>query len=248
MNQNYQNQNPGPPSLLVDGYISQCFGPQHAEAFFLFLLKNNSFYGAYYSGREGGYFIVTSVPRHIQVQFPDPRTWIIDRGLMSYGTMVPQGFWVPHTNTDRRQHVAEAELQMPIFFEDTNGRLGITLEAAASGRCHGLLNAQCFAPLGNKSTTHIRILWPGYVEFKRQVQIRDETSVRNPITIFRFAYHIGRSVDAFFRARQPDAGYSDPRWRIGEGGISPREIIIIGAIHVSIGGWQPILQLNRFIF
>jgi len=128
MNQNYQNQNPGPPSLLVDGYISQCFGPQHAEAFFLFLLKNNSFYGAYYSGREGGYFIVTSVPRNIQVQFPDPRTWIIDRGLMSYGTMVPQGFWVPHTNTDRRQHVAEAELQMPIFFEDTNGSSALLLK------------------------------------------------------------------------------------------------------------------------
>ena len=77
---------------------------------------------------------------------------------MGYGTVVPQGMWVPHTITDRRHHVAEAELQMPIFFEDANGRLGITLEAAATGRCHGLLNAQCFAPLGNKTTTHIRIV------------------------------------------------------------------------------------------
>jgi len=239
------NQNPG-PSLLVDGYISQCFGPQHAEEFFRSLLKNNSFYAAYCSG-ESSLFIVTSVPRHIQVQLSDPRTWIIDRGVVGYGSVVPQGVWVPHTNTDRRSHVTEAELQMPIFFEDTNGRLGITLEAAASGRCHDLLNAQCFAPLGSKSTTHIRILWPGYVEFRRQVQIRDETSVRNPITIFRFAYHIGKSVDAFLRARQPDAGHSDLRWRIGEGGISPREIIIIGAINVSIGSWMPILQLNRFI-
>ena len=43
--------------------------------------------------------------------------------------------------------------------------------------------------------------WLGYVEFKRHVQIRDETSQRNPITNFKFAYHIGRSVDAFIKVR-----------------------------------------------
>jgi len=243
------SQHPNPVTLLVDGYISQCFSPQQAEAFFLFLLKNNSFYAAaYYPGRQSGYFIVNSVPPHIHVQFPNPRSWIIDRGPVNYGTVVPQGLWVPHTNTDRRQHVAEAPLQMPIFFEDTNGTLGITLEAAASGRCHGLLDAQCFAPLGNKTTTHIRVAWPGYFEFRRQVQTRDETSHRNPITLYRFAYHIGRSVDAFLQNRRPDGGHPDPRWRIGEGRILPQDIIIIGAIHVSSGSWQPILQLNRYIF
>ena len=33
------------------------------------------------------------------------------------------------------------------------------------------------------------------------------------------------------------------RWRIGEGGINPIDIRIIGAIHVSAGSWMPILQL-----
>lgn len=42
--------------------------------------------------------------------------------------------------------------------------------------------------------------WPGYIEYKRQVQIRDETSQRNSISIFRFAHHIGRSVDSFIKA------------------------------------------------
>jgi len=41
--------------------------------------------------------------------------------------------------------------------------------------------------------------WPGYDEFKRQVQIRDETSDRSPITVAKFAHHVGRSVEAFFR-------------------------------------------------
>jgi hypothetical protein len=41
--------------------------------------------------------------------------------------------------------------------------------------------------------------WPGYNEFKRQVQIRDETPAKNPITVAKFAHHIGRSVEAFLR-------------------------------------------------
>lgn len=41
--------------------------------------------------------------------------------------------------------------------------------------------------------------WPGYREFKRQVQIKDETPARNPITVAKFAHHVGRSVEAFFR-------------------------------------------------
>jgi hypothetical protein len=41
--------------------------------------------------------------------------------------------------------------------------------------------------------------WPGYNEFKRQVQIRDETPAKNPITIGKFAHHIGRSIEAFLR-------------------------------------------------
>jgi hypothetical protein len=41
--------------------------------------------------------------------------------------------------------------------------------------------------------------WPGYNEFKRQVQIKDETSANNPITVAKFARHVGRSVEAFLR-------------------------------------------------
>ena len=74
------------------------------------------------------------------------------------GTVVPQKLWTPQTVTDRRQHVEEAPLQMPIFFQHTDGRLGIPLDVAISGRCHSLLNAQHVAPVGPPTTTYIRIL------------------------------------------------------------------------------------------
>jgi hypothetical protein len=86
---------------------------------------------------------------------------VLDRGIVNRGTVVPQFLWAPHTVTDRKHHVEEADLQLPIFFQSTDGQLGLTLEAAAAGRCNGLIGAQDFAPLGMKSTTHIRIVVSG---------------------------------------------------------------------------------------
>jgi hypothetical protein len=86
---------------------------------------------------------------------------VLDRGILNKGTVVPQTLWAPHTLTDQKLHVEQAELQLPIFFQCSDGRLGLPLEAAASGRCHGLTNAQNLAPLGMKSTTHIRIVVSG---------------------------------------------------------------------------------------
>ena len=85
-------------------------------------------------------------------------SWLLDRAVLGgRGAVIPQTMWTPHTVTDKRQHVEEAVLQMPIFFEGKDGRLGLSLGEAAAGRCHGLRNAQQFAPIGHKSTTHIRI-------------------------------------------------------------------------------------------
>ena len=40
----------------------------------------------------------------------------------------------------------------------------------------------------------------------------------------------------------------EARWRIGPGGITRDDVIIIGVVHVSQGSWQPILQLRRYVF
>ena len=242
--------------------------------------------------RGSRFFLANQITQHVIVQpfDGDTSSRLLDRAVVNKGTVVPQTMWSPHTVTDKRQHVEEAVLQSPIFFEGWDGMLGLSLEASATGRCHGLRRAQEFAPLGQKSTTHIRIVvcvvfrsipkshslnllsiqWPGYQDFKRQVQLRDETSEHNPITISRFAHHIGRSVEAFFKVKssdlpttttvlsflisyqscEPDPGSTDSRreqWQIGPHGIQRSDIIVIGAIHVSAGSWMPILQLSRYI-
>ena len=89
--------------------------------------------------------------------------------------------------------------------------------------------------------------WRGYREFKRQVPIRDETAQRNIVSLSKFAQHVGRTVEAFLKSAQVDFENPVPQWQIGERGIQPHEVIIIGAIQVSSGGWMPILQLTRYI-
>ena len=39
----------------------------------------------------------------------------------------------------------------------------------------------------------------------------------------------------------------DPNWRVGAGGITKEQVILVGVVHVSQGSWQPILQLNRYV-
>jgi hypothetical protein len=149
------------PKILVDGYISHCFSPRQAERYFLCLLKSNTTPSCptlHTPGIESAFFFVHSVPRHISDQFPDQSRWVLDRDILNKGTVVPQTLWAPHTLTDQKHHVEQAELQLPVFFQCTDGRLGLSLEAAATGRCHSLTNAQSMARLGGWSTTHIRIL------------------------------------------------------------------------------------------
>jgi hypothetical protein len=51
----------------------------------------------------------------------------------------------------------------------------------------------------------------------------------------------------FLQTCQPDTGCPNPKWHMGQAGIRPSDIVIIGAVHVSAGSWMPILQLTRFI-
>ena len=77
---------------------------------------------------------------------------------MNGGTVVPQTMWSSHSASDRRQHVEWGKLQMPVFFEDKDQALGFSLEVSVEGQCHILRHANDPAPLGHKTTTHIRII------------------------------------------------------------------------------------------
>jgi hypothetical protein len=148
-------------TLLVDGYISRSFTSRAAEEYFFHLLKRNhipAYRVVSYPGSESCYFVLDSASPHGQVRPLPESDWVLDRSMMAMGTVVPQAMWSPPSVEEKRRLVGEAELQMPIFFEGPDGKLGIPLEAAASGPCGGLTNAQEIARVGQRSILNVRIL------------------------------------------------------------------------------------------
>ena len=102
--------------------------------------------------------------------------------------------------------------------------------------------------------------------------IRDQTLNQNTITIESFARRIASGVTRFLSVSPlHHLGFSaaigrdfndlhlywlqeaeslegqDPNWRVGVGGITKEQVILVGIVHVSQGSWQPILQLNRYV-
>ena len=93
--------------------------------------------------------------------------WLVDYIIVRTGTVIPQARWSPENVNDLRHHVTEAILQMPIFFIQRNGTVGLSLDDAYNNRCHTLRDARMQAQFGGKYTTQIRIgvrdRWPRVV-------------------------------------------------------------------------------------
>ncbi|KAA1468873.1 hypothetical protein DENSPDRAFT_546342 [Dentipellis sp. KUC8613] len=165
------------------------------------------------------------------------------------GLIMPLDVWQPLYPSVREQHVVNSPLCLPIYFyrSDSND-IGIPLVDAAEKRCRTLSHWFDSVDLGGKATTWIKILAKGYPEFGRQMQARDETAARCPLRMEKVAQHVGRIVRKWIAeasTQQMRTEDGDPRWRIGQGGITERDIILLGIINVSAGTWMPLFRLNR---
>jgi len=135
--------------ILVDGYIAQTFTPQDASAFFTLLLRTPDV-RSHVSYTRGVWYM--DYAQHPSSGFP------LDFSVRSMeGTVVPQRRWTPADEFDIRRHVQEATLQPPIFFVNRNGGVGFWLPDILEGRDGDLYNRDSHAPLGGRTTTHIRI-------------------------------------------------------------------------------------------
>jgi len=240
--------------LLVDGFIPHMFSPEDAYTYFSALLGTPNFmryYGISYS--KAVWYIVQNTHRIMPplrgAPVPNPPLPLDFDVRKTEGTIVPQRRWIPKDEVDHRRYVQKVMLQLPIFFVNRrSGGLGFWLPDILRGHDHDLSNGGTQAPLGGFLTTYIRISWPGYDHdhgWGHQIPIRDETAVRNFITLARLMKHVGKSVDGFLRSAY-ERGAND-RWRIGTNGITRDHIKIIGVVHVSAGNWMPILQLTQYL-
>jgi len=183
---------------------------------------------------------LVSNPSRLTVQ--GQPAWILDYVVRPRGTVVPQQLWSPQGQGDWRRYVEKADFHMPVFFNNVDGSLGVPLNAAAGQM--SLYGANQLAPLGDKTTTKIRIGWPGYQPAESQVQLRDQTPARSPITLDRLVRHLCGRVRQFLSDCEhvPVQGHPH-KWTVGHGNITFSEVILIGVVQVSAGSWMPILQL-----
>jgi hypothetical protein len=110
---------------------------------------------------KGVWYFIRHAP-YVQPPSPGPSTQNVSLPLdfsvrTTQGTVIPQRRWIPGDGIDLRRHVEDGALQLPIFFVDHSGGIGFWLPDILQGRHHDLYDGDREAPLGGKTTTHIRI-------------------------------------------------------------------------------------------
>ncbi|KAG2346944.1 hypothetical protein BDR05DRAFT_997313 [Suillus weaverae] len=93
-------------------------------------------------------------------------------------------------------------------------------------------------------TISIRIEWPGYPSFTKQIASKDWKKKRSPNTRERLAIKVAGAVQSFFK-KHANTSCDPPnsRWRIGSNGIRIEQLALVSLHRVSQGSWQPKLCL-----
>ncbi|TFK39968.1 hypothetical protein BDQ12DRAFT_698016 [Crucibulum laeve] len=165
----------------------------------------------------------------------------------SFGPFVPQPMYKPHTNSDRKRYVEEVELEEPIYFMTDHGECGILLSDALRARVKTLKDRDQTVFEGRGPSVSIRLEWPGYRQWSRQIPTKDFRSPPGPITKAKLAKNVAKCVQRFIdeRKNQPLEEETDVRWKIGHPHITLDDIVLVSIHHVSLGSWQPHLRLRR---
>ena len=208
---------------LTDGYTSYTYTSRNAEKYVGVLFKVDAKLVVAFRDDKSGAYYVFNPPSHYSppnCQIFGRNAWILDYAVnRSGGSVVPQQLWLPQGQGDRRRYVEQAQLHMPVFFFNMDGSMGVPVMNAAVGQVQ-LLRGRYLPPqLADRTTIKIRICvctrslpahphhlpyvsqWPGYVPSEHQVQMRDQTSGKSPITFDKFVKHVGSRVKQFLLVR-----------------------------------------------
>jgi len=164
------------------------------------------------------------------------------------GPMVPQKRYKPHTSSDRRRYVDEVVLEGPThFYMQKPDEVGIPLRDAMHGRFARLVQRDDPMFQERGPSISVRINWPGYQPWSRQIPTRDFRNPPEPMTRAKLAKNVAKSVARFIAEHKgrPMEEDGDPAWVVGPGKIDVFDLVLIRLDNVSKGSWQVELQLIR---
>jgi len=162
--------------------------------------------------------------------------------------LLPQKSYRPHTQSDRRRYVEEVELEAPIMFHVQNPQgCGISLRDALNSKFMRLIGRDDLMFVNRGPSVSIRLMWPGYAPWSRQIPTRDFRSPPGPITRSKLAKNVAKTVHRFINEVQNTAMEedADPQWKVGRNHIALDDLILVGLQHVSMGSWQAHLRVRR---
>ncbi|KAF8636392.1 hypothetical protein AX17_003574 [Amanita inopinata Kibby_2008] len=178
--------------------------------------------------------------------------WKLARRLPIAGTrtpFVPQKMYKPHNTSDVKRYIEEVGLDPPIYFWMTGPEeCGISLTDALHSRTSRLLDHDKKVFEGRGPSVSIRLEWPEYRQWSRQIPTKDFRSPPQPITMTKLCKSVAKCVMRFINERQNcilEEG-ADPTWRVGKGPyrIKLDDLVLVSLHHVSMGSWQPQLRLR----
>jgi len=162
------------------------------------------------------------------------------------GPMVPRKRYKPHTSSDRRRYVEEVNLEPSInFYMSKPDELEMPLRDALHGRFAKVVGSDELAFQQRDHSISVRLNWPGYQPWSRQIPTRDFRNPPGPITRSKLAKIVAKSVARFIAEHQgrPMEEDGDPNWAVGDHKIEVNDLVLMRLDHVSKGSWQPQLQL-----
>lgn len=160
---------------------------------------------------------------------------------------IPQRIYKPHTTSDIKRYVEEASLDPPIcFWMDGPEECGISLTDCLHGRTKRLRDRDKEVFEHRGPSVSIRLEWPGYRQWSRQIPTKDFKSPPRPISVTKLCKNIAKCVQRFVLERQHcelEDG-TDARWKVGGSGIRFEDLVLVSLHHVSMGSWQPQLRFR----
>ncbi|KAI0705175.1 hypothetical protein BC835DRAFT_1261400 [Cytidiella melzeri] len=165
-----------------------------------------------------------------------------------FNRIIPQRLYRPNTQSDRRRYVEDVILERPIMFYSLGGETcGIRCTDALNSRFSGLHGRDDPMFEHRGPSVSIRLMWPGYAPWSRQIPTRDFRSPPQPITRSKLAKNVAKTIQRFVDEMKdkPMEEDADARFKVGPRHIRIEDLELVGLQHVSMGSWQAYVRLRR---
>jgi len=133
---------------------------------------------------------------------------------------------------------------MQVEFQSTGGAPGVPMRLLQDASATDLpIEGADNIPFSESvaSTITLRIWWPGYVQYSRRMTMRKATGLLMRCELAMAVTEVFKQFIEEARVDPNDSSHS--QWRVGKGGITINDLVLLRLYQVSQGSWQADVRL-----